>query len=42
MNEEIIAADGEMIINFEAAADCWKTVVIPTDRLLAVNESLWR
>lgn len=42
MNEEILVTDSGIIINFEAAADCWKSVVIATDRLLAVGNSLWR
>ena len=42
MNEELIVTDGTVIINFEAAADCWLTTVISTDRLLAVNDSIWR
>ena len=42
MNEEILVTDDGIIVNFEAAADCWKTVVIATDRLLAVSGSLWR
>ena len=42
MNEEILVTDSGIIVNFEAAADCWKSVVIATDRLLAVSDSLWR
>jgi len=42
MNEELIVTDGSVIINFEAAADCWLTTVIATDRLLAVSDSIWR
>ena len=42
MNEELLVTDTGIIMNFEAAADCWKTVVIATDRLLAVRDSLWR
>lgn len=42
MNEEILVTDSGIIINFESAADCWKTVVIATDRLLAVRDSVWR
>ena len=42
MNEEIIVADGRILINFEAAADCWISTVIATDRLLSVRDSLWR
>ena len=42
MNEEIVVTDSGMIINFESAADCWKTVVIATDRLLSVGNSVWR
>lgn len=42
MNEEILVTDSGIIMNFEAAADCWKSVVIATDRLLAVSDSLWR
>ena len=42
MNEELIVTDGSVIINFEAAADCWLTTVIATDRLLAVRDSIWR
>lgn len=42
MNEEIIVTDTGILMNFEAAADCWKFVVIPTDRILAVKSSLWR
>lgn len=42
MNEEILVTDSGIIMNFEAAADCWKSVVIDTDRLLAVSDSLWR
>ena len=42
MNEEIIVANGRILINFEAAADCWISTVIATDRLLSVNDSIWR
>lgn len=42
MNEEILVTDSGVIMNFEAAADCWKSVVIATDRLLAVSLSPWR
>ena len=42
MNEEILVTDSGIIMNFEAAADCWKSVVIATDRLLAVDDSVWR
>ena len=42
MNEEILVTDSGIIMNFEAAADCWKSVVIATDRLLAVRDSVWR
>ena len=42
MNEEILVTDSGIIMNFEAAAECWKTVVIATDRLLAVRDSIWR
>ena len=42
MNEEIIVADGRILINFEAAADCWISTVIATDRLLSVRDSIWR
>ena len=42
MNEELVVTDGCVIINFEAAADCWLTTVIATDRLLAVRDSIWR
>ena len=42
MNEEILVTDSGILMNFEAAADCWKAVVIPTDRLLAVDASVWR
>jgi len=42
MNEEIIVTDEGVQMTFEAAADCWPYVVIPTDRILAVKASLWR
>ena len=42
MNEEILVTDSRIIMNFESAAECWKSVVIATDRLLAVGDSLWR
>ena len=42
MNEEILVTDSGIIMNFESAAECWKTVVIATDRLLAVRDSIWR
>jgi hypothetical protein len=42
MNEEIIVANGRILINFEAAADCWISTVIATDRLLSVSDSIWR
>ena len=42
MNEEIIVTGSEVLMNFEAAADCWKKVVLPTDRILAVKATVWR
>lgn len=43
MNEEILVTDNGVIINFESAAECWKsTALIVTDRLLAVRNSAWR
>lgn len=41
MNEEILVEDGKIFINFEAGAKRWLTAVIQTDRILAVDESLW-
>ena len=41
MNEEILVEGGYIHINFESAADYWKFAVIKTDRILAVNKSVW-
>ena len=42
MNEEILVEDGAVHINFEAAAEYYRLAVIKTDRILAVEESVWR
>lgn len=41
MNEEIIVENGKVYINFESGANRWKYAVINTDRVLAVDSSLW-
>jgi hypothetical protein len=41
MNEEIIVDGSTMYINFESGASYWKMVLIDTDRILAVDRSLW-
>ena len=41
MNEEIIVTGSTVHINFEAGASNWKNVLIDTDRILAVDKSLW-
>ena len=41
MNEEILAEDGHIYILFESASEAWKKAVIMTDRILAVDQSLW-
>ena len=41
MNEEIIVTGSTVHINFEAGANQWKNVLIDTDRILAVDKSLW-
>ena len=41
MNEEILVEDGIIYINFESGANRWNNAVINTDRILAVNQSLW-
>ena len=41
MNEEILVDGGNIHINFESAAEHWKFAVVKTDRILAVNKSVW-
>lgn len=41
MNEEIIVDDSAVYINFESAASRWRFALINTDRVLAVDLSLW-
>jgi hypothetical protein len=41
MNEEIIVDGSTMYINFESGASYWKMVLMSTDRILAVDRSLW-
>jgi len=41
MNEEIIVDGSTIHINFESAAAFWKTALIKTDRILAVDEGVW-
>ena len=41
MNEEIIVDDSTVYINFESGASYWKYALINTDRVLAVDLSLW-
>lgn len=41
MNEEIIVDDSAVYINFESGASRWRFALINTDRVLAVDLSLW-
>ena len=41
MNEEILVENGMIYINFESGANRWNNAVINTDRILAVEKSLW-
>ncbi len=41
MNEEIIVDGSTVYINFESGASYWKHALINTDRVLAVDLSLW-
>ena len=41
MNEEILIEDGKVHIVFESASDTWRGAVIMTDRILALEQSLW-
>lgn len=41
MNEEIAVEKNVIYINFESAANVWKCPAIVTDRILAVNKSVW-
>lgn len=41
MNEEIIVDGSTVHINFESGAAHWKSALINTDRILAVDEGLW-
>lgn len=41
MNEEIIIDGSTIYINFEAGASYWKQALVKTDRVLAVDLSLW-
>ena len=41
MNEEILVENGIIYINFESGANRWENAVINTDRILAVDKSLW-
>ena len=42
MNEEIIVDGATILINFESGASYWRMALINTDRILAVDEKLWR
>ena len=41
MNEEIIVDDSTVYINFESGASYWRLALMNTDRVLAVDLSLW-
>ena len=41
MNEEIIVDGSTMFINFESGASYWKYALVNTDRVLALDLSLW-
>lgn len=41
MNEELLVENGRIHLNFESATEVWRTAVINTDRILAVDQSLW-
>ena len=41
MNEELLVENGRIHLNFESATEVWKKAVINTDRILAVDQSLW-
>ena len=41
MNEELLVENGHIHLNFESATEVWRTAVINTDRILAVDQSLW-
>ncbi|MBR3200636.1 MAG: hypothetical protein IKG17_04775 [Mogibacterium sp.] len=41
MNEELVVDGSTMYINFESGASYWKYVLIRTDRVLALDLSLW-
>lgn len=41
MNEEIIVEDSTIYINFESGATYWRHALVNTDRVLAVDLSVW-
>ena len=41
MNEEIIVDGSTVYINFESGASHWKYALINTDRVIALDLSLW-